>query len=276
MFSISLESFQVLMLAKYMANLINIRSEEIIDPPFDGINDTRNGIILRSLFHRGFGESRFAFLRVSYRCDPIVSMGLIVSQTPNDFMTVDDVERVLQPNANLIHASSVAPEEKRLTFQHFDTNDPAVMIMAPHNCDAHVPDDAEWPPDLIFDAAYGVAAIEAWGTPAFKQFSQNSTKATYNEDNGGDENGRGDNTNGGNGGQRRPADDRNERAERAANREKRRNGGRQPSSAKQPLDSYDMLLGIWMFNAREDQRKADAVKVEMTKEKVQEWLNSAV
>lgn len=74
MFSIPLESFQALMLAKYMMNVVNIRSEEIIDPPFDGINDTRNGISLRSLFHHGFGESHFAFLRVSDCCDPIVSM----------------------------------------------------------------------------------------------------------------------------------------------------------------------------------------------------------
>jgi hypothetical protein len=177
-------------------------------------------------------------------------------------MTVNDVERVLQPNANLIHVSSVTPEEKRLTFQHFDTNDPVVMIVAPHNCDAHVPDDADWPPDLIFDAAYGVAVIKAWGTPAFKEFSRNSTKAIYNEDNDGVENVGGDDTNGGNSGQRQPADGRNKHAERAANWAKRRNGP----------DFYDMLLGIWMFNAEE--RKADAVKAETTKEKVQEWLNS--
>jgi hypothetical protein len=112
-------------------------------------------------------------------------------------MTVNDVERVLQPNANLIHVSSVTPEEKRLTFQHFDTNDPVVMIVAPHNCDAHVPDDADWPPDLIFDAAYGVAVVKAWGTPAFKEFSRNSTKAIYNEDNNGVENVGDDDTNGG-------------------------------------------------------------------------------
>ncbi len=55
-------------------NVLHIRSEEIVDPPFDGINDTRNGILLNSAFYRGFGESRVAFLRVSYFCDPIVSM----------------------------------------------------------------------------------------------------------------------------------------------------------------------------------------------------------
>ena len=37
-----LKSFQVLMLAKYMMNVLNIRLEEIVDPPLDGISDTRN------------------------------------------------------------------------------------------------------------------------------------------------------------------------------------------------------------------------------------------
>ena len=65
------------MLAKYMMNVLNIRpSEEIVDPPFDGINDPRNGILLHPAFHHGFGESHVAFLRVSYCCDPIVSMWL--------------------------------------------------------------------------------------------------------------------------------------------------------------------------------------------------------
>jgi len=67
------------MLAKYMTDVLNIRSEEIADPPFIGIDDPRNGILLNSAFHRGFGESRVAFLRVSYCCDPIVSMWLIGS-----------------------------------------------------------------------------------------------------------------------------------------------------------------------------------------------------
>jgi hypothetical protein len=67
------------MLAKYMMNVLDIRSEEIVDPPFDGIDDPRNGILLNPAFHRGFWESRVAFLRVSYCCDPIVSVRLIDS-----------------------------------------------------------------------------------------------------------------------------------------------------------------------------------------------------
>jgi hypothetical protein len=31
--------------------------------------------------------------------------------------------------------------------------------VAPHNCDAHLLDDVDWPLDLVFDAAYGIAAL---------------------------------------------------------------------------------------------------------------------
>ncbi len=80
---------------------------------------------------------------------------------------------------------------------------------------------------------------------------------TFIEDTGGDENGRGDDTN------ERPVDGRNERAARAANWAKKRNGGRQGSNAKQFLDFHDMLLGIWMLNARDGQHKDYAMKAEI-------------
>jgi len=55
-----------------MVNLANHRGEDV-DPPLDDINDTRNGILLYTGFHRAFGESRVAFLRVSYYCTLIFS-----------------------------------------------------------------------------------------------------------------------------------------------------------------------------------------------------------
>ena len=186
-------------------------------------------------------------------------------------MTVYEVPYVKQLNAQQVHASSTSPEQKRLTFQHFNTDDPIVMHMAPHNCDARLPNDADWPPDVIFDAAYGIAAIQTWGTKTFRKFIWNSTRDMYNyEDVGGDENGGGGDTNEGNGAQR-PEVGRSERAERAANRAKKRNGGRQETP-----DIHDMLLGIWRLTAREGQRKALAVKAERTKEKVRTWLDSTV
>jgi hypothetical protein len=187
-------------------------------------------------------------------------------------MTVDEVPLVEQSNAQQVHASSTPPEQKRLTFQHFNTCDLAVRTLAPHNCDARLPDDGDWPLDVIFDAAYGIAALKTWGTKIFFEFIRNSTRDMYHNDQdaGGDENDRGDDTNEGNRVQRPPEDGRSERAERAANRAKKRNGSWQAG-----MDFHDMLLGIWKLNAREGQRKARAVKAKRTKEKVQTWLDSA-
>ena len=75
------DSLQVLMPVnlKYMINLASHRQglEETVDPPFTGIDDIRNGILLHSAFHRPFGESRVAFLHVSYCCIPIISLKLV-------------------------------------------------------------------------------------------------------------------------------------------------------------------------------------------------------
>jgi len=65
-------SFQALFQSKYMINLSNYRQESYLE----GINDTRNGLLLYSGFHKSFGESRIAFLRVSYLCIQIVFVGL--------------------------------------------------------------------------------------------------------------------------------------------------------------------------------------------------------
>jgi hypothetical protein len=37
-----------------------------VEPPLEGINDTRNGLLLHVALHRPFGDSEIAFLRVRY------------------------------------------------------------------------------------------------------------------------------------------------------------------------------------------------------------------
>ena len=172
-----------------------------------------------------------------------------------------------------MHHQPPPPEQKRLTFQHFNTRDLAVTALAPHNCDARLSDNNDWPPDVIFDAAYGIAALKTWGTKTFLEFIWNSTWDMYHnsEDASGDENDRGDDTNEGNRVQRLPEDGQSEHAEFTANRAKKRKGNQQANA-----DYHDMLLGIWKLNARDGQRKAQAVKAERNKEKVQTWLDSAV
>ena len=57
----SRHSFQT----KYMRNLAAYR-EEVVDPPLESINDTRNGILLKQELHVPFGTSQVAFLQVGY------------------------------------------------------------------------------------------------------------------------------------------------------------------------------------------------------------------
>ena len=64
-------------------------------------------------------------------------------------MTVYEMERILQPNADVVHSSSVTLEEKSSTS---DTN---------NHYDAHQV------LDVIFDAAYSISCLKAWGTPSF-------------------------------------------------------------------------------------------------------------
>ena len=161
-------------------------------------------------------------------------------------MTVDEAPLVQQPNA---HQPSPLPprEQKRLTLHHFDTHGLVVRTLAPQNCDARLPDHADWPPDVIF-AAYGIAALKTWGTSPFLEFIRNSTRDMYHndEDASGDENDGADDTKEDNRVWRPPKDGRRERAERAANQAKKSNGSRHAST-----DFHDLLLGGWKLNARE-------------------------
>lgn len=47
----------------------------------------------------------------------------------------------------------------------------------------------EWPPAMIFDAAYGCAALHAWGVPAFIEFVRKRVGDSYYDDDDDDEEG---------------------------------------------------------------------------------------
>jgi len=77
-------------------------------------------------------------------------------------MSVTDVDLVTQPSADQLNFSvqpSVA--NSRLTFQHFNNQDIATAILAPHNSDARQSGSNDWPPPLIFDIAYGYGELES-------------------------------------------------------------------------------------------------------------------
>lgn len=114
-----------------------------------------------------------------------------------------DVARVAQPDVGLQPLGT-----KRVIFQHFNTNDRVLARSAPHNCDATIPDSDEWPPDLIFDVAYGCAALAKWGTRSFIDFARGKTHEIYYDDGGNKDDGNPDN----------PRQATNERATRRAAR----------------------------------------------------------
>lgn len=272
---------------QYMINLANHR-HEAFDPPLNDINDTRNGILLALQLHRSFGASEVAFL-----------------QTPNFAMTVNDVYLVMQPTAPAVgFAIQPSAADSRLTFQHFNNHDVAVALLAPHNSDARQSDSNEWPPPLIFDVAYGCAALKTWGVPGFINLARQRTKDIYYDydDNGDDENGDGGGGGGGDrggsdkngshgdGGDGEPDDDvsvavgqseKHRQQARAARREKDRftaqNVGRLANNTEdcQAGDIADVVMALWVRNARKYQRQAHAMKVDSTREKVRTWLESA-
>ena len=222
-------------------------------------------------------------------------------------MTVNDVDLVVQPSAAQVgFVTQPSTAVKRLTLQHFNTRDPLVQTMIPHNSDARQSVGDEWPPPLIFDVAYGCAALKTWGVTAFIVLARSHTRDIY-YDNGGnsdDEGGRGGGgggrggrgrrggrgSRGGHGshgrgghrgrgrGDRKPDNGRSQqdydRDARAANRQTK--FGRQANdiARSQSPDFADMIFGLWMHNARKSQQKAHAMKAERTQENVQMWLES--
>jgi hypothetical protein len=183
-------------------------------------------------------------------------------------LAVTDVARIAQPSVTLQPLGT-----KRVTFQHFNTNDHNLAMLAPHNCDATIADSVEWPPDLIFDVAYGCAALAKWGTRPFIQFAQKNTHDIYYY-----QGNNGDDANVGNrdDGKGIPLQQTSGRAERAARRAGRVGQATVSAAAEVVPDFHDMVLGLWMHSAKKGQRTADAAKVDTTRKEVQAWLGSAV
>ena len=194
-------------------------------------------------------------------------------------MSVNDVALVMQPNAeHLGFNPSLAVS--RLTFQHFNAPDALTTLGAPHNSDARQRvDHDDWPPPLLFDVAYGCAALNTWGVPQFMNLARQRTRHIYYDDDDNDdddENGDG----GSDGGDGEPDVDvsgvdqqrRKPKLDRAARREKKKQEAQAVDS--QTPDFADMILALWMHNARKGQRQARAMKAEKTREKVRTWLDS--
>lgn len=181
-------------------------------------------------------------------------------------MSVTDVNIVMQL---LAPGFTTPPSEarKRLTFQHFISSR-VTEFVSPHNSDARISDSDNWPPPLIFDVAYGCAALKTWGLPLFVESARRHTKGIYynNVNENDDKNG-----GGGDG-----STSMTSRDLRALKRQKIRNVGQQGrSSADSDVpDAADMILGLWTYNARKAKAQVPAMKASRNQEKIEAWRNS--
>lgn len=149
---------------KYMSNVVRHRDGP--DDNMNDINDTRNGLLLANHLHVPFGAGDIAFLK-----------------TPNFGLSVADIP-YNPPNA--------ARPASRLTLHHFADLSHGSFIpdIAPHNHDARQPQDtSEWPPAVIVDLVYAVAAMKVWSPKFFiKYVREQSSDAYYPEGEDQDEN----------------------------------------------------------------------------------------
>jgi hypothetical protein len=199
-------------------------------------------------------------------------------------MTVNDMDLVMQISTNHV-GFNLDPSvvDRCLTFQHFNNHDLVVDIIAPHNSDARISGGDGWPPPLIFDVAYGCAVLKTWGVPAFIEFTQRQTRSIYY--NHGDNNNKNDGDGGshcgcgshhghwGDGQSSQQVQD----CDAYAARGQSRSTGQETSNIPkyQDPDFADMVLGLWMQNARKVQHQAHAMKADRTQGKVKAWLESA-
>ena len=205
-------------------------------------------------------------------------------------MAVTDVGFVTQPTFDhvgfAVHPSAA---NRRLIFQHFNIDDPAVRVWAPHNSDARQPNSNVWPPPVMFDISYCCAALTTWGVPDFKDFARQLTRDTYYdfddadiEDNdNGEGGGAGGSGGGGVGAGEGPHRSKTLRGQRrnfgAAKRTKTRTIGRPAENTEegQASNVADMVMALWKLNARKHPCQAHSVEVDSSGEKVRAWLESA-
>ena len=174
-------------------------------------------------------------------------------------MSVNDVALVVQPiTEHLGFSPSLAVS--CLTIQHSIAPDVVTALVVPHNSDARqrVDHDANWPPPLLFDVAYGCAALNTWGVPQFVNLARQRTRHIYYDDASGVD--------------QKYRQQKLDRDAGAAGREKKKQEAQAADS--QTPDLADMILALWMHNARKGQRQARAMKAEKTREKVRTWLDS--
>ncbi|KAF8626969.1 hypothetical protein AX15_004609 [Amanita polypyramis BW_CC] len=147
--------------SNYMMNLVRHRGEGYNSAnDIDDIDDTRNGLLLHNAFYFSFGAGELAFLK-----------------TPNFALNVDDI-----PYGPRRVANEASPDS-RLTLHYFVDLlllGDIITTVTPCNTDAQQPQDtSKWPPAIILDLFYAVAAINAWSPRSFIEYVRKQSKDAY-------------------------------------------------------------------------------------------------
>lgn len=151
----------------------------------------------------------------------------------------------------------VTTSSKRLTLQHFVTASSLVRRLAPNNQDARPPADwSTWPPPVVLDVLYGIAAIKRWATPTTADLIHKSTKADYYEQ---------ENT------QAKAVHTAKQVAERLQRTEKRGSGGE--------IDAFDMILYLSRLSGPRYLEEltlppSQSSPEDFSREKVEQWLRN--
>jgi len=140
------------------------------------------------------------------------------------------------------------------------------LSSTPHNAVARQShNNDQLPPRFLFDVAYGCAALKTWGAREFVQFSEEQAKEFYynnmDYDDDGDDNY--------DDGARVKKSVRLQKADRHSRTETPATG-QTKAGESQTFDVLDMVVGLWMHNARKDVRRTRMMK-ERTRESVQNW-----
>ncbi|KAK2464730.1 hypothetical protein APHAL10511_003306 [Amanita phalloides] len=154
----------------------------------------------------------------------------------------------------------------RLTFHNFNCSDYMVQHIVPHNSVA-VQSNNDWPPPILFDVAYGCAALKTWGVREFVQFAEEKTKEFYYRDGDDGESDDDDDDDGDD-----DDDDDDDSDDGHCRRNKTVRATLEKAGDSEAVDVLDVVVGLWGHNARKDMRRARMAEEERTRESVQKWL----
>ena len=136
---------------------------------------------------------------------------------------------------------------------------------------------ATGPPHFLFDVAYGCAALKTWGVREFVQFAEEQANEAYYHDVDYGEDGEKSDDN-----DKHPNDDKDAttaasvRGKQTVRPEKANHHSRTETPAtgqakagdSQAVDNFDVVVGLWVHNARKDMRRARIMKEGQMRESV--------